>query len=609
MIMKKSVMLALSAALCLSAFPAMAEENTFTEQQTKVFSNGEETGELALRFYSETPHIPYLGINAYSEFIRQQPLTLTQNDDGTCTLTAWNGAEMVCDAEKDVIDVQDWTAFTALPLPLEDKALGLKDSTVHYVRMTDITYEGEAKPVSFDLAKYGIAVYADENDVYLPVSTLSNIMTDIATNYLIYNGENLYTQRLGLEGAGPKGFYDSASLQAEADGEVRPDDIIKQSYADLCFNFDYFFGHPGKSLLDADLAEKGLDAAILGLGEEGTEIKEGLLSTDLAEYLNAMNTLFLKYFSDGHTVFTASSEMMEASFAEENADFMGKIISPTVENIFDSPQTLKQVRNMVIPYMRGFSWGDETYREYGNTAIIRLDNFLPDEAAWESFYKGEGEFPQDGLGNVITCLKKAQENPEIKNVIFDLTCNGGGSPDVMMAILAVTTGQTQLYGDNVVTGQKMTITFEADANFDGVYDEKDKEVKYDFNYGVMTTRYAFSCGNLFPIVIQEGGAVLLGEPSSGGSCCIQVGSDAEGLTYVMSSAQWHLTDSKGETVEGGCVVDMPIKAQSLPFVDLIAASFGLDDGFPSFMNYYDDEMLDEMMNEWFAGEGQLEDAA
>lgn len=607
--MRKKILLALCAALSLSAIPAMAEENTFTEQQTKVFSEGEETGELTLRFYSETPHIPYMGINEYSEFMRQQPLTVTQNDDGTCTLTAWNGAGMVCDAEKDVINVQDWAAFNALPLPLEDKALGLKDSTVHYVRMTDITYEGEAKPVSFDFAKYGIAVYADENDVYLPVSTLSNMMTDIATNYLVYNGENLYTQRLDMEGSGPEGFYESASLKAEIDGEPRPEDIIKQSYADLCFNLDYFFGHPGKALLDADLAEKGLDAALEGLGEEGAEIKEGLHSTDLAEYLNTMNKLFLKYFSDGHTVFVGSSEIIQAPSMQDSVEFMGKIVSPTMESVFDSPQTLKQVRNMVIPYMRAFTWGDEMYREYGNTAIIRLDNFLPDEAAWDSFYKGEGEFPQDSLGNVITGLKKAQENPEIKNVIFDLTCNGGGSPDVMMAILAVTTGQTQLFGEDVVTGQKMTITFEADANFDGVYDEKDKEVKYDFNYGVMTTRYAFSCGNLFPIIIQEGGAVLLGEPSSGGSCCIQVGSDAEGLTYVMSSSQWRLTDFKGMTVENGCVVDMPIKAQSLPFVDLIAASFGIDDGFPSFMNYYDDEMLDEMMNDWFAGEGQLEDAA
>ena len=77
----------------------------------------------------------------------------------------------------------------------------------------------------------------------------------------------------------------------------------------------------------------------------------------------------------------------------------------------------------------------------------------------------------------------------------------------------------------------------------------------------------------------------------------------------MSSAQWHLTDLSGTTVEGGCKVDMPIEAQSLPFVDMIAASFGIDDGIPGFMNYYDEEMLDEMMNDWFAGEGQLEDAA
>jgi C-terminal processing protease CtpA/Prc len=234
---------------------------------------------------------------------------------------------------------------------------------------------------------------------------------------------------------------------------------------------------------------------------------------------------------------------------------------------------------------------------------------MPYEAAWELYYEGEGDFPQDSLGIVLSGFKRASENPDIENVILDLSCNSGGSPDVMMAILAVATGQTQLYGIHKLTGRNMTFTFEADTNFDGIYDEKDKEVKYDFNYGVLVTRHAFSCGNLFPIIAQEAGAVLIGEPSSGGSCCVQVGTDAEGFTYMMSSAQWQLTDSEGNAVEGGCTIDMPIETKNYKTIDSILSAFGVDEGLPRYDNYFDDAYLEQLMNEWFQVEAQEDVAA
>ena len=194
-------------------------------------------------------------------------------------------------------------------------------------------------------------------------------------------------------------------------------------------------------------------------------------------------------------------------------------------------------------------------------------------------------------------------------MIFDLSANGGGSSDVLMAILAVTTGQDRLYGVNRLTGQKMTLIYEADANFDGVFDEKDREIRYDFNYGVLTTRYAFSCGNLFPIIVQEAGAVLIGEKTSGGSCCVQLASDAEGLTYMMSSALWCLMDSKGNGVEDGCSIDLPIPVTSNAVLDGFAGKLNIRGGLPSYEAYFDGAMLDAMMNDWFADQSETTPAA
>ena len=100
----------------------------------------------------------------------------------------------------------------------------------------------------------------------------------------------------------------------------------------------------------------------------------------------------------------------------------------------------------------------------------------------------------------------------------------------------LTTGRNYLRGRNRLTGQTMVVTFETDTNFDGVFDEKDRDAGFDFNYGILTSRQAFSCGNLFPIVMRESGAVVIGEKTDGVSCCIQLGTDSLGLRWTMSSA-------------------------------------------------------------------------
>ncbi len=574
------------------------EEVTYTEQVTPVYGEAEEGDELTLRFYAQTPHVPYLGFGAYSQYMRRQPLTLRENGNGTCSLVNAAGAEIVCDADAGAIVVPDWSRFFDLPLPLEDDALGWKDTATRFARITDVAYEGAPASVTLDFAKYGVRLYADADDVYLPVSLLCNIMTDIATNQLVYNGETLYKKRIDLEGNGIDGYYNSPMLRAELAGQPRPADIVRESYAELCFTIDHFFGHPGLAALDDTIAEMGLDQALTTLGEDGFALRMGLLSSDLRDYLNAVQKLYATYLCDGHCVFTGLVELMNSP------DFVSlpdaeQFMPAYLESIRNSPFSVTQLSHAAIPSQRAIAWGEESYHESGATAIIALDSFMPDEAAWAAYYEGKGALPEDSLGAVITGLRRASENPNIKNVIFDLSCNGGGSPDVMMMVLAMSTGQNQLHGLQKITGQKMTFTFETDTNLDGVFDARDKQVKYDFNYGVLLSRYAFSCGNLFPFVIRDGGAVIIGEPSSGGACCVQAMTDADGFGGMISSAQWLLTDAQWNSVEGGCRVDLPIEPIPDAASGILLKLLGVDEVPAYYAPYFDTAALDGMMNEWF----------
>ena len=603
--MKKTI-LSLLLVLCLLVSAAGFTEQALTEKATPLYDiNGEADGELTLRFYEETPHIPYIGIREYMTRVMHFTVTAEANENGTLTLKNELGGELRCDAAAGTITSPDWVKMITPKMPLEGEARSLKDSSCAFVRITDITYEGEPAPVTFDFAKYGIRIYTDREEAWLPLSVLSNMMTDIATNHLRYDGKSLHRARMSTNSKAEDPLLMNDTIAALMNGQERPADVITQGYADLCFSFDYFFGHPGVATLDAAIAEKGLDRALADLGKTGDDLKKGLLSPGFTEYLSALQKLFTVYLADGHTAALDGSNLTGKADPASIKQLAGDFFS----NVRGSRQVLKQLLHLAITPQRKLAWGDDFYREYGQTAIVRLDTFMPDQDAWDAWYKGTGSFPDDCVGKMVSGLKRAKENGKIQNVIIDLTCNGGGSSDVLMLLAGLTTGRNILRGRNRLTGQTMVVTYEADTNFDGVFDEKDRGAQFDFHYGILTTRQAFSCGNLFPIVMREEGAAVIGEKTSGGSCCVQFGMDSLGLRWLMSSAQWHLLDRDGESVEGGCTVDMPIKARSIGIVDSLLGYLGVDEGLPIFTDLYVDQYLDLLMNTWFHTSAEQEPAA
>lgn len=80
-------------------------------------------------------------------------------------------------------------------------------------------------------------------------------------------------------------------------------------------------------------------------------------------------------------------------------------------------------------------------------------------------------------------------------------------------------------------------------------------MKYNFNYGVLTSNLSFSCGNLFPSLMKDMGYPIIGEKSGGGACAVQQFVTPEGLQYQLSSARARLTNDKWENIDGGIEPD------------------------------------------------------
>ena len=134
----------------------------------------------------------------------------------------------------------------------------------------------------------------------------------------------------------------------------------------------------------------------------------------------------------------------------------------------------------------------------------------------------------------------------------------------MCAIVGMVAGDVDFNGCNTLTGQRMRARIQTDRNMDGVIDEQDGEVARDVNFGVLTTRFAFSCGNLFPFMMQENGAAVIGEPTGGGSCIVQMMTLSDGHAFLMSSDQWRILNRNGEGVEAGAVPDLPSSGSRRP---------------------------------------------
>lgn len=79
---------------------------------------------------------------------------------------------------------------------------------------------------------------------------------------------------------------------------------------------------------------------------------------------------------------------------------------------------------------------------------------------------------------------------------------------------------------------------------------------------LLTSSYAFSCGNLLPSILKELGYRTIGEKTGGGSCAIMVGSMGDGPFYVRSSYKC-LSNEAGNNIDSGVDGDVSLIGEGI----------------------------------------------
>jgi hypothetical protein len=427
--------------------------------------------------------------------------------------------------------------------------------------------------VTLDYGKYGIDIREDGENVYFPFATIADLYTDGYMHIAAFNGQTVMVAPNGAYSMlnGYPAFFVTSILQ-----EKRSSDLAAFSYKNLCFTMTHFFGYPGRTLLEKSMKEKGMDQALQDYGKAGEMTRELLHSTDMFDYISGTATLGCLLNDGGHTY----TDVTVISDITGNADFVEKLkpiyatklneflgYCPEYQPINDKRNARVNIRNQLNTKRKEKFGKGVHYVKVGNTVYCQFDSFLCDDSGWRKFYKGEGprptidKFPNDWLVIIIDALEKAQNDPEVKNFIVDISTNGGGSSDVVVFLSSLFCNKPDIYYENTLTGQKMKCTYEVDRNLDGKFDEKDKDFELDLNIGVLISPASFSCGNMLPALLKDYGICLLGMKSGGGSCAVLYGPCADGLGYHYSSHRSRLNNVKGENIDKGIEPDYQLEIE------------------------------------------------
>lgn len=422
------------------------------------------------------------------------------------------------------------------------------------------SYTEKTVDVNRDGQAYGqvtLRFYADMPNVpYISVADFHKVMT---------GGQTMKVQRQG-------NLYELTTLDGKATVDVKDDNLRSTTYAGFVNLMWMVDASLAPNTMHDGMGEKGFDAT-LDVVENGPVIKRLLQSPNNMDF--AWGRMALQYLvhDGGHTNVRATAGVPD----KISADYVQRMLAveanyPEAFAMFEKNVKELNERSKVMTQLaelRRQAYGDVLYKANSQKTlgVIIINSFADqDEKAWNKYYaspKGDSDwqelmqnYEKDNCIAFLYALGQAKKDG-VKNLIVDVTQNGGGSCDIVAATVAMLRKNrtVQFWSQDALEGTNKITTYQIDTNFDGVFDERDDTYpKFDcsdMNIAVLSSWLSFSCAHQFTTLMKDYDFPIIGEHSGGGTCCIQVMLTPDGQHYMISTYRDRSTDKNFANTDSG----------------------------------------------------------
>ena len=400
--------------------------------------------------------------------------------------------------------------------------------------------------LEYYLEDYGVDILYYNDKVLMPLGFLNFMNSDYYN--VVYNGTKLY------------GFYYDDDMtdvyNTDLNGKEIPDDLVLATKNELLFLLNEKYGL--KEYNNVTDYGRTISSDIMN------KISSKNAETRVDGFVEIVNGLL----DDPH------SRMMTSSFYSTNKDNLnGAKYHTSKERYVNISATFRE--------LRGYFSESEKYNQpiyYKNdTLFITFDGF--EVGKKEEVYQSEGVYKEDAyLKDTAALFYKAlndckDNHPEVKNVVIDVSINGGGYIAAMYRALTFLSDNDIYFGYQVGKDAVEVYNLIGDPNMDG---NNDNDSFGQYNYYILESGGTFSAANAFTCFAKYSGiAKTIGKRSGGGMCAV--------MPYILSDGtQFTLSDSTQQVairashdkfyvyeIESGAPVDIALEYKDFYNLDKI----------------------------------------
>jgi hypothetical protein len=502
------------------------DKATLQAKTLELYTSASKHASVSFYFEESSPDVPLIALSdaqvLLQQFVAGDTTTgyaiTASKGEGLVTWSRENGSTATFNFNDKTVTFSSFEAFSAMPYaatPIDPVSIASSDSNskplyiVHDQSGSSINNPGSS--LLLDLAHYEIPMIYEKGEGYIPLQFFSDFFASQTFGLFVYNGASVFV-------LGGSSLGEMSDLYYSVGTRSRSDSLASFNYHELCLSLDVYYGlksQHGISDFDTYLSASGL--------------KDEFLSNDGVVADNALLKLTNFHFEDLHSGFNAPS-----SYAGLNS----------IKRTYSPDMYAQEMTMFAFLTKRKTILGDtpKSYYEQGDTAFVTFDHFTGLSGDYYTTKPTENPtleaddsvMAPDTFAVVIYAHSQiTRENSPIKNVVIDLSCNGGGALDALAYVAGWLISDDVLDVVSSADGMRVENCYHVDTNLDKTYDASDNIS--DKRLYCLVSPNSFSCGNYLPSMLKvRQKATLIGQTSGGGSCMVKNLTTADGSIFQIS---------------------------------------------------------------------------